>query len=284
MQVRLDDTIDIQSNPTLFGAQRNPGLVNVSADRKGVLTTYRRAEEGVTSETVESFRPFLWLSDPELLKGLQVEVECTPLAGENHFSHLVTASDWSDIKEASGHIADACGHYASHPLSAQLFLNDLPTQYLLATGQTYYNKMALEEVRTLALRVYTETDLLDDPGDDPERIMAVGLKVSGSDECLVIAEEEESKLLWRLRGNLKKIDADLIVGHQLFNRDLDRLNTRCKKHKVKQDFGRDEARLSGRRTRMMVAEKTLDYRRFQLGGVEFAVLHQSSKLNQIKYN
>ena len=290
MQVRLDDTIDIQSNPTLFGVQRNPGLVNVSADRKGTLTTYRRTDEGVESQTVENFRPFLWLSDPDLLRGLQVEVECTPLAGGNHFSHLVSASNWSDIKEASGHIADACGHYASHPLSAQLFLNDLPTQYLLATGQTYYNKMALEEVKTLALRVYTETDLLDEPGDDPDRIMAVGLKVSGSDEGLLIEEEDEAKLLWRLRGNLKKIDADLIVGHQLFNRDLDRLNTRCKKHKVKQDFGRDEARLSGRRTRMMVAEKTLDYRRFQLGGVEFAdswilsILHDVSGREMMGYD
>ena len=290
MQVRLDDTIDIQKNPTLFGAHRNPGLVNVSSDRKGVLTTYRRVGDDVQSETVEGFRPFLWLSDPTLLKGLQVEVECRPLAGKNYFSHLVTAADWSDIKEASGHIADACGHYAGHPLSAQLFVSDQPTQYLLATGQTYYNKMALDEVKTLALRVYTETDLSDDPGDDPERIVAVGLLVGGSDECIVIEEEDESKLLWRLRGNLKKIDADLIVGHQLFNRDLDRINTRCKKHKVKQDFGRQEARLSGRRTRMMVAEKTLDYRRFQLGGREFAdswilsILHDVSGREMMGYD
>lgn len=289
MRIRLDDSIDIAANPVLFGSQRQAGLVNVSADRKGVLTTYRRLGEELTREEV-SFEPFLWLSELDVLRGLEVEAQTEELRGDNYYRYLLRTKTWSELKAVSDHIATVSGRYASHPQSPQLFLADLPTQYLLATGQTYYNKMAIDEVHTLSMRVYTALDLLEDPGEEPSRILAVALKEGSEGPLVLVDDADEDKLLWHLSGKIKKIDPDLIQGHNLFKRDLELLTERAKKLKVKLDWGRGGGRLSGRKTRMNVAEKQLDYNRYSIEGREFAdtwilsILHDVSGREMTGYD
>lgn len=289
MRVRLDDTIDLAGNPALFGAQRRAGLVSVQADRFGKLTTFRRVDGELETEEVE-FDPFLWVKDLEYLEHSTVECRPEKLAGENDFKYLVHFSDWSQAREISEHISTLSGRYASHPDSPQLFINDLPTQYLLATGQTYYNKMAIEEVHSLVLRVYTAGDVLADPGEDPARIVAVALKEGLDGPCRLLDDAEESKLLWHLSGTIKKLDPDLIQGHNLFKRDLQRLEDRAKLLKVKLGWGRGGEKLSARKSRMVVAEKQLDYRRFRVAGREFAdswilsVLHDVSGRELLGYD
>ena len=289
MRIRLDDSIDISANPVLFGSRRQAGLVNVSADRKGVLTAYRRLGEELTREEI-AFEPFLWLSELDVLRGSKVEAEIEELAGDNYYRFLLRTQTWSDLKTLSDHIATVSGRYSSHPQSPQLFLADLPTQYLLATGQTYYNKMALVEVHALSMRVYTALDILDDPGDEPNRIVAVALKEGLEGPLLLVDDAEEDKLLWHLTGKIKKIDPDLIQGHNLFKRDLELISQRAKKLKVKLDWGRGGGRLSGRKTRMTVAEKQLDYNRYSIEGREFAdtwilsILHDVSGREMTGYD
>ena len=270
MRARLDDTIDLSSNPTLFGSQRRPGLVSVYSDRKGQLTAFRRLEGELAAETVDGFEPFLWLNEIDYLESADVDCRHEELEGDNEFRFLVHFPDWSEAKKLSDHVSTLSGRYASHPDSPQLFINDLPTQYLLATGQTYYNKMAIEEVSTLVLRVYTAGEILSDPGEEPNRILAVALREGLEGECVLVDDEDESKLLWHLSGKIKKLDPDLIQGHNLFKRDLQLLEDRAKALKVKLGWGRGGEKISARRSRMMVAEKQLDYRRFQIAGREFA--------------
>jgi DNA polymerase I len=289
MRARLDDSINLADNPTLFGSLRIPSLVSVHSDRKGQIRTYRRVEDEIECEEVD-FRPFLWVSDLDLLKGTKVQVETQELEGDNLFRYLLHFDSWSECKEVSDHISTLSGRYASHPDSPQLFINDQATQYLLATGQTYYNKMAIEEVHTLILRVYTAGEVSDDPGEDPNRIVAVALRQGSDGECVLIDDEEESKLLWHLSGKVKKIDPDLIQGHNLFKRDLQLISDRCKAQKVKFGWGRGGETVSGRKTRMMVAEKQLDYRRFWIAGREFAdswilsILHDVSGREMTGYD
>lgn len=269
MRARLDDTIDISAHPALFGTRREPGLVNVSADRRGVLTAYHRRGEELHSEEVE-FRPFLWISERDVLRGFEGDLETKRLDGDNVYRYLVQASDWSQIKALSDHIAKVSGLYPSHPDSPQLFLTDPLTQYLLATGQTYYNRMAIEEVHTLHMRVYTAGDLSSRPGDDPQRIVAVGLREGVDGKCHLIDDADEDKLLWHLTGKIKKIDPDLITGHNLYKHDLQLISERAKIHRVKLDWGRAGGRLTGQRSRTVAAEKKLDYKRFNVDGRELA--------------
>jgi DNA polymerase elongation subunit (family B) len=283
MRARLDESLDIDGNPSLFGTDRQPGLVSLSADRHGRLLAYRRAPGGALSREEVSFRPFLWLSELDVLRGLEgVEVETTELAGSNFYRYLVQAQSWPELKTVSEHIARVSGQYASHPESPQLYLNDPATGYLLSSGRTFFNSMAIEEVVTLFLRVYTRGQVLDDPGPEPQAIHAVALQLGPDGELHLLEGEDEAQILWRLTGNVKKLDPDVIVGHTLFKSDLEAVNRRCKALKVKLDWGRDGERLSNRRARMTVAEKQLDYQRFSAPGRELcdtwilSVLHDVS--------
>lgn len=278
MRARLDDSLAIENNPALFGARRRPGLVSLSADRQGALVAYRRAGEELSREQVE-FSPFLWLSELDVLRGFE-GVEVQELQGNNFYRYLAKARDWPTLKAASDHIAKVSGLYATHPDSPQLFLVDPLTQYLLATGQTYFNNMAFEDVVTLFLRVYTRADVLPDPGEEPGAIHAVALQL-GLDGELHLLEGEEEQILWRLTGNVKKLDPDTLCGHGLFKADLEAVNRRCKALKVKLDWGREGERLSNRRARMTVAEKQLDYQRFSAPGRELADLWILSVLHDV---
>lgn len=270
MRARLDEHLSIDSNPALFGAIRAAGLVNVCADKDGQLHLYRRDDTGEISHETPQFSPFFWLSDESYLEGFdEVGFELESLKGENQFSTLVRATNWKDLKAVSSHIAKACGHYASHPESPQLFIPDQPTQFLLATGRTYFNTMSIEEVKMLFLKVYTAGQVLTDPGEEPNRIVAVAMQ-EGFDGELQFLEDEEDKLLWRLTGRVKKMDPDVILGHNLFNQDLELINERCKARKVRLDWGRTGRRISGRKTRVQVAEKQIEYRRWKVEGRELA--------------
>lgn len=282
MRARLDDSLDIDSNPALFGANRQPGLVSLSADSKtGRLVAYRRDESGLRSEEV-AFRPFLWLSDRSLLDGKEeLKVEITELAGGNFYRYLVTTETWPDLKAVSDHIAKASGQYASHPESPQLYLNDPATGYLLSSGRTFFNSLAFEDVATLFIRVYTRGQVLSDPGDDPQAIHAIALQMGFDGELYLLEGEDEAQILWRLTGNVKKLNPDVICGHGLFKSDLEAVNRRCKALKVKMDWGREGERLSNRRARMMVAEKQLDYQRFSSPGRELCDLWILSVLHDV---
>lgn len=282
MRARLDDTLEIDSNPALFGYDRQPGLVSMAADSKtGRLLAYRRDETGLRAEEV-TFRPFLWLSDRALLDGRpELNASVTELAGENFYRYLVTTDTWTELKAVSDHIAKASGHYASHPESPQLYLNDPATGYLLSTGRTFFNSMAFEDVVTLFIRVYTRGQVLADPGEDPQAIHAIALQLGLDGDLHLLEGEDEAQILWRLTGNVKKLNPDLICGHGLFKSDLEAVNRRCKALKVKLDWGRDGERLSNRRARMMVAEKQLDYQRFSSPGRELCDLWILSVLHDV---
>jgi DNA polymerase elongation subunit (family B) len=281
MRARLDDSLAIEGNPSLFGADRQPGLVSLSADRAGNLIAYRRDGSGALSQEAVNFRPFLWLSDAELLAGTDLSITVTELAGSNFYRYLVSAETWSDLKAVSDHIGQVSGRYASHPESPQLYLNDPTTAYLLSTGRTYFNSLAIEDLTTLFVKVYTKGQVLADPGDDPEAIHAIALRTGVDGELHLLEGDDEAQILWRLTGNVKKLDPDVICGHGLFKADFDAVNRRCKALKVKLDWGREGERLSSRRARMMVAEKQLDYQRFSAAGRELCDLWILSVLHDV---
>lgn len=290
MRQRLDDTIDLSSKPELFGALRTQGIVSVSADRVEDLTVYRRVGGTLQQKKVTGFRPFLWLEGSDLLERTKTPYELQELKGCNDYKYLLSTENWADLKEISDHIADVSGRFAGHPDSPQLFITELSTQYLLATGQTYFNQTAIEEVCSVVLSVYTASDTSQDSGDDPDRIVGIALREGFDGKFHWLCDDDEEKLLWLFRGKIKKLDPDLILGHNLFKRDLELLKNRSKAKKVKQDWGRTETSVSGRDSRMTVAEKQLDYKRWKIPGRELvdswilAVLHDVSSRELLSYD
>src|SRR2546429_7027028 len=114
---------------------------------------------------------------------------------------------------------------------------------------------------------------IDDPGRG-DYILSIALSDNtGWEELLVVdpknVEESEHAALKRLTAIIKERDPDVIEGHNLFRSDLPYLVARAKKAKTKLDWGRSDGFLRSRPSRLQIAEKTIDYPKFTVGGRHF---------------
>src|SRR5438067_6724464 len=112
-----------------------------------------------------------------------------------------------------------------------------------------------------------------DPGYN-DHIMSIALSDNtGWEELLIVdpknVEESEHAALKRLTAIIKERDLDVIEGHNLFRSDLPYLVARAKKAKTKLDWGRSDGFLRSRPSRLQIAEKTIDYPKFTVGGRHF---------------
>src|SRR5205823_5303529 len=82
-------------------------------------------------------------------------------------------------------------------------------------------------------------------------------------------EQSEHDALKQLTTIIKERDPDVIEGHDLFRFDLPYLVARARKAKVKLDWGRSGGFLRSRPSRLQIAEKTIDYPKFQVDGRHF---------------
>ena len=96
---------------------------------------------------------------------------------------------------------------------------------------------------------------------------------SGWEELLIVdpknVEESEYAVLKQLTAIVKERDPDLIEGHNIFRFDLPYLVQRARKTKTKLDWGRADGFLRSRPSRLQIAEKTIDYPKFTVGGRHF---------------
>ncbi len=134
------------------------------------------------------------------------------------------------------------------------------------------SKRPFEQLKRMQLEVLSVAGV-GDPGNN-DHIMAVALSDNtGWEEWISIdpsnVEESERNALKRLTALVKERDPDVIEGHNLFRFDLPFLVARAKKTKTKLDWGRSGGFLRSRPSRLQIAEKTIDYPKFTIGGRHF---------------
>src|SRR5207245_9630563 len=61
-------------------------------------------------------------------------------------------------------------------------------------------------------------------------------------------------------------DPAVIEGHNIFRFDLEYLEARARRHRVRLGWGRDGSELRSRPARLSVAERTIGYRRYEIAG------------------
>jgi len=260
------DSLPFAENPALFGVNRVPGLVSVLETDDGV-ELFTRVGPGQLRQETATFEPFLWLADPELLKGTKVDHRLEALEGPGFFTHLVRCPDWGSVKKLSAYIAKASGISANSSRSGQLFLSDPGHQYLLDSGRTMFNGLNYDDLRRLQLVIYSEVQPGFDasaPADDA--ILMVGLSDStGWEEVLSGVEDH---VVARALELIEARDPDVIEGHDLMKDGLLTLYERAKACNLTPGLGRGGQRISFRRTRMYIAERTIDYPRWSVAGRE----------------
>src|SRR5437773_12368100 len=260
MRVICRATMEFEKNTLLFGADPTPGIVAIELGETGMVRVYRREADGSTVADVEPFHPFLWADSDVVDLGIESE----KLQSDLKFGWLITVDSWKELIALRNGLKNAGRDFFA--------FTDPVQHYLTATGRTLFKDLALEELKRMQLEVLSVAGV-GDPGNN-DHVMSIALSDnSGWEELIVVdpynAEESETNALTRLTSLVKERDPDVIEGHALFRVYLPLLVARAKKLKTKLDWGRSDGLLRSRPSRLQIAEKTIDYPKFTVGGRHF---------------
>src|SRR5438067_2322935 len=249
-----------EENELLFGSDPTPRIVAIELGETGTVKVYRREKNGSITTEIEPFDPFVWCDSD--VADLNIDAE--KLAGDLRYGWRISVDSWKELIALRNGLKSAGRSFFA--------LSDPMQHYLTHTGRTLFKGLAFEELRRLQLEVLSAAGI-DDPGPG-EHLMSIALSDnSGWKELIVVdpanIEESEKTALKRLTAIIKERDPDVIEGHNLFRFDLPYLVARARKAKVKLDWGRSGGFLRSRPSRLQIAEKTIDYPKFQIDGRHF---------------
>jgi len=262
--------VEFEKNTLLFGADPTPRIVAIELGDTGTVKVYRREPDGSTVADVEPFHPFVWCDSDVVDLGIESE----KLQSNLKYGWLVTVDSWKELIALRNGLKNAGRDFFA--------FTDPVQHYLTATGRTLFKDLPFEELKRMQIEVLS-SDAVTGVGDsgtgiaDPgynDHIMVIALSDNtGWEELLVVdpknIEESEHTALKRLTAIIKERDPDVIEGHDLFRFDLPYLVSRAKKTKTKLDWGRSDGFLRSRPSRLQIAEKTIDYPKFTVGGRHF---------------
>ena len=255
--------MEFEKNTLLFGADPMPRIVAVELGETGTVNVYRREADGSTVADVEPFHPFVWCDSDVVDLGIESE----KLESSLKYGWLVTVDSWKELIALRNGLKNAGRDFFA--------FTDPVQHYLTATGRTLFKDLSFEELKRMQIEVlsFDAVGGAGDPGRG-DHIMSIALSDNtGWQELLVVdsrnVEESEHDALKRLTSLVKERDPDVIEGHNLFRFDLPYLVARAKKAKTKLDWGRSDEFLRSRPSRLQIAEKTIDYPKFTVGGRHF---------------
>src|SRR6266536_1718764 len=252
--------MEFEKNTLLFGADSTPRIVAIELGETGTVNVYRREPDGSTATDVEPFHPFVWADSDVVDLGIETE----KLQSDLKYGWLITVDSWKELIALRNGLKNAGRDFFA--------FTDPVQHYLTATGRTLFKELPFEQLKRMQLEVLSVAGV-GDPGNN-DHIMAVALSDNtGWEEWISIdpsnVEESERNALKRLTALVKERDPDVIEGHNLFRFDLPFLVARAKKTKTKLDWGRSGGFLRSRPSRLQIAEKTIDYPKFTIGGRHF---------------
>jgi DNA polymerase elongation subunit (family B) len=264
--------MEFEKNTLLFGADPMPRIVAIELGETGTVKVYRREADGSTVADVEPFHPFVWCDSDVVDLGIESE----KLQSDLKYGWLVTVDGWKELIALRNGLKNAGRDFFA--------LTDPVQHYLTATGRTLFKDLPFEGLKRLQIEVLSFDAVVPTSRDgsgigiaDPgykDHIMSIALSDNtGWEELLVVdpkkLEQSEHDVLKRLTSLVKERDPDVIEGHDLFRFDLPYLVARAKKTKTKLDWGRSDGFLRSRPSRLQIAEKTIDYPKFTVGGRHF---------------
>lgn len=258
----------LEDNPILFGADGTERIV--AAELAGrFIRLFIRTDHGVVFRD-DPFHPFILLASPSLLEGFPRPADCRELSGPGNFRFLASFRDWHDCLQAKEFLSRHTGFTPSAATAPYLYLSDPVHQHLLLSGKTLFKGIEFPELRRLALDIETlstEGFGFSNPKREGDRIVSIAVGDStGYEEVLAGPELSEQGMLERLSAIIRERDPDVIEGHNLFRFDLEYLRTRAERYGVKLAWGRDGSEPHVRHSRFSVAERTVDYPRWDIYG------------------
>jgi DNA polymerase, archaea type len=261
--------LNFSSNQVLFGWNPTEGIVALELEHDRFIRLYRRVQGQLLSE-VQEFRPIIWLQESDQLRNFKGEVEIAKLGGELVYRSLAIFKSWKDCLSAKKYLSQATGRMHSDKSAGYLFLNDPIQQHLLVTGQTCFRGMTPSDLKRLQLDIETYCGPgfeFSNPDRVEDRVIAIALSDSSGWETVLWGKElSEPEMLQQLNNVIQERDPDVIEGHNIFKFDLSYLKARAKRHGIALKWGRNGSEPSVYNSRLFVAERTIDYPKWEIHG------------------
>ena len=253
----------------LFGHDDTPGIVAMELEGDDTIRVFRRQGERLLSET-QPFHPFLVVSDPALLESTKSTHTIRSLKGSGDYRYQAVFDSWREAGRVRKEVAKRAGVSSGHPDSPVFFVSDPVQQHLMSTGRTFFKGLAFEDLRRMQLDIETfcpEGYEFPNPNRKEDRIIVISLSDSTGWERLISGQGlSEKEMLQELVRTIQERDPDVIEGHNIFNYDLNYISRRAGMHRVPLAVGRDGRVARSRPSRVMVAERTISYTRWDIYG------------------
>ena len=262
------DDLEIAENEILFGADKTGGIV--AAELAGrFIRLFIRTNDGVFFHD-DPFRPFILLEDPALLAGFAGHVTTRPLAGSGGYRNMAVFADWRECLAGRDFLSKRSGQTPSAPGAPYLYLSDPVHQHLLVSGKTLFKGLDFPGIVRLALDIETYCAAgfeFSNPERAEDRIISIAvMDENGYAEVLNGREMTEAAMLERLSEIIRQRDPDVIEGHNIFRFDLEYIRLRAARHGVRLRWGRDGSEPRVHSSRFNIAERTVDYPRWDIYG------------------
>jgi DNA polymerase, archaea type len=256
-------------NRLLFGDPASPRVVAAELATSREAEIFRRIDGAIVRER-QPLQLFILLADRDLMRGFTGAHTLVELAGDFHFRWMVTFGDAAVLDAARRHLRDRSGRAGGAPDAPWFAPSDPIEQHLTLTGTTFFIGLRFDELRRMQLDIETfispgfEFPSAEREGD---RVIAIALSDSDGFERVLsgVAMDERAMLLEMVRIIAER-DPDVIEGHNLFRFDLEYLEQRARRHKVKLALGRDGSAMRARASRLQIAERSLAFRRYDIYG------------------
>ena len=272
-------------NQTLFGWGDEDGIIALELEGDEAIRVYRR-RTGHLESILQEFRPFLWLESPSLLQDFKGHFQLTVLNGSLRYQTLAIFNSWKEVHAARKFLNKSTGFSPSDRSSPYFFLSDPIHQYLLVSGRTCFKGMKLSDLNRMQLDIETYCASgfeFCSAQREEDRIIAIALSdTSGWETILWGKELSEAEMLQRLNQLIQERDPDIIEGHNIFKFDLNYIQERAKRHGLTLPWGRDGSEATSYDSRLLIAERTIDYPKWQVHGrhiVDTWILSQFYDIN-----
>ncbi len=257
-------------NAALFGHDSTPRLVAFELEGNDRIRVFARTEDGRTVSAPRPFRPFVLLASTDLLTGWTGGSDVEALAGDGFYRFLALFHGWSDALKARAHLQKITGKVQAAPDAPYLFFSDPIQQALMLSGQTHFLTLPFGALRRMQLDIETYCAAgyeFPNAARAEDRITAIALADSTGWEHVISGKVlDEPDMLKELVRHIRERDPDVLEGHNLFRFDLEYIEARAARHKVKLALGRDGAPLQGHPSRMQIAERAITYRKYEILG------------------
>jgi DNA polymerase, archaea type len=260
---------DFYQNRLLFGDPAEPRVVAVEIASPTEIELFRRDGAAVVRER-RPLKLFAAVEDRSVLAGFRPRHEVTELAGDFPFRFLVTLSSTDALDALRRHLRRVTGKAPGGADAPYLMLSDPVEQYLMLSGTTHFIGLEFGDLVRLQLDIET---YITPPFEFPsaaregDRVIAISITDTTGFECVLRGDRmDERAMLHEMVRIVGERDPDVIEGHNLFRFDLEYLEERARRHRVRLALGRGGVDIHARPSRLQIAERTIAYRRYDIYG------------------